>query len=170
MIATLAAGALKAGRRVQRFEAERYRRRRQTDNLTEEAKRRRRAKHAPKASHQQLTIAPGTARVKRCVNRRGHVATEPGLSWDLPMTARRIGAPPSCETSGDLRRVRTERFWWSSVAGKRVANFRDCEPRASRAGYVLTVTIRRRIQLMALFTSESQGKRLLVSGSMVCRF
>jgi hypothetical protein len=81
VIATVAASALKAGRRVECFETERHRRRRQTDDLTAEAEGRRRTKQAPKARHQLLTIAPGTAGVKRGVNRRVHVATEPGLSW-----------------------------------------------------------------------------------------
>jgi len=65
VIATVAAGALKAGRHVECFETERSGRRRQTDDLTAEAEGRRRTKHAPKARHQLLTIAPGVAGVKR---------------------------------------------------------------------------------------------------------
>jgi hypothetical protein len=63
VIATVAAGALKAGRRVECFETERNGRRRQTDDLTAEAEGRRRTKNAPKARGEcELANAPTVTR------------------------------------------------------------------------------------------------------------
>jgi len=144
----VAAGALKAGRHVECFETERSGRRRQTDDLTAEAEGRRRTKHAPKARHQLLTIAPGVAGVKRR-------PVSPGTATAQAPANQSQRAQGSCSST-----FLTDSFFWDASRmgrhGKHDSHVR-C-PDSSNAG---CIAARERLGRRRSDAEERKGRRFL---------